>query len=252
MWVNFLCQAKLMKQKKHIPSYWYCIHFPKPSRSWPLLYSWRRAQNRVATFADVFLGIFWHRTALDRMKEFFDHLGNLATSQFQVMKYWQTKSWTSFSWSGKNGSVFLYLSERFWHWCSKTHSMVHSSMGLIGSFWEFYLLLRSIFRVQASEIAEPTKSLTHAGMNLTPRVEIQHFSLWLIVHGKINIHQPGLPEKVRGTRWWFQPIYIVNLDHFSRDRGENTKPLKQPPPIGKDYLTKPMSRLLNCWFSGFR
>lgn len=142
----------------------------------------------------------------------------------------------------------------------KTQSMVGSSMGLIGSFWEFYLLLWSIFRVQASEIAEPTKSLTHAGMNLTPRVEIQHFSLWLIVHGKINIHQPGLPEKVRGTKWWFQAIYIVNLDHFSRDRGENTKPLKQPPPIGKDYLTKPMSRLLiqwiqvgglQIWFFGF-
>ena len=174
--------------------------------------------------------------------------GNITISGYEILTnkildqlFVKRKKWFCFSIS-KWAVLTLMLS-------SKTHSMVGSSMGLIGSFWEFYLLLWSIFRVQASEIAEPTKSLTHAGMNLTPRVETQHFSLWLIVHGKINIHQPGLPEKVRGTRWWFQPIYIVNLDHFSRDRGENSKPLKQPPPIGKDYLTKPMSRLLNYWIA---
>lgn len=186
------------------------------------------------------------------MKEFFDHLGCCNHHNFRIMKYWQTKSWTSFSGSGKNGSVFLCLSERFWHWCSKTHSMVGSSMGLIGSFWEFYLLLWSIFRVQASEIAEPTKSLPHAGMNLAPRVEIQHFGLWLIVHGKINIHQPG---QVRGTRWLVSTHLHSQLGSFliSRDRGENTKPLKQPPPIGKDYLTKiSLNQWADCWFSGFR
>ena len=152
--------------------------------------------------------------------------------------------------SGKNGSVFLYLSERFWHWCSKTHSMVGSSMGLIGSFGEFYLLLWSIFRVQASEIAEPTKSLTHAGMNLTPRVEIQHFSLWIIVHGKINIHQPGLPEKVRGTRWWFQPIYIVYTWIISPGIGVKIQNLwNNHHRSGRIIL---LNQWTDCWFSGFR
>lgn len=207
---QFPLPSQIHETKKHIPSY---RIFPQTLMQLAFALQLAKGAESSSYLPRLFLGIFWHRTALDRMKEF-DHLGycNITILGYEILTnkildqlLAKQKHLFCFSiWTSSHVSLkcLALMTPKQTGWLVALLDLLE----VVGSFIVFFevslgfkplkLFLKVVTPI-APLCVEPTKFIdacwhepyTNQGhcffqgkILFQSRVEIQHFSLWLIGH----------------------------------------------------------------------